>query len=221
MHPVLKNRIVGYRLVIDYCNRHPLILRQFPEFDLVLVCFNGIVAAIAALELQEFQVMTGRCVDPETARKAICSLAAHTSAMTVIYADDAQDDLLKKSVACTYQSLRKCSDKRLLKNCRHIYNISSKCAGVLEKYGMLKETPEILLGSIEMFNTVVPPPKNDRILANSYRKRFRFLTGEAEQILKTRLDVMARFILVADREFYNGYSEIRQLYKKRMVMPAA
>jgi hypothetical protein len=221
MHPLLKNKITGYRLVIDYCNNHPLIMRQFPEFDLAMVCFSGIVAAISALELQEFQVMTGQGIDPETARKTICSLATHIAAMTVIYADDARDDMLKKMVAYTYQSLRKCSDKRLLKNCRNIYGISSKYTGVLEKYGMLKETPDILLGSIELFNTVVPPPKNDQILANSYRKRFQFFIGEAEQVLKTRLDVMAKFIMVADREFYNGYSEIRQLYKKRMVMPAA
>ena len=210
-----------YRLLIDFCHEHPILLRHAPEFDLVLQCFSTLISAVSALEIQEFQVMTGRAVPTEQSRKTICALAAHIASLVEVYADDAQNDTLKETVNHSYHSLRRCSDKRLLKNCRDIHAAAVKYAVVLERYGLLKETFEVLSGAIEMFNAVVPPPKNARVLSIHYQKRFAFFLKEAGVLLRTRLDILAKSFMPKEKDFFTGYSDLRQLNKKTMVMPAA
>lgn len=215
-----QQKLEHFKLVIEYCQAQRVVLRQFHEFDFELLCFTTLVDAASALAIQEVQVITGHGVAPEKARKTLCTLAAHITQLVEIYADDAQDTVLKESLGHTIGSLRRSSDKRLLKVCREIYLIAEKYAGVLGRYGLARETTEVLLGAVEMFNTVVPPPKNAAVLYQQYQKRFAFFIREAAQKLKTRLDVLAKAIMPSDREFYNGYIEIRQLNRKT-VAPAA
>ncbi|MBL7729454.1 MAG: hypothetical protein JNM68_17290 [Dinghuibacter sp.] len=209
-----QQKIKHFRLVIEYCRAQRLVLRHFPEFEFELLCFTTLTDAADALAVQELQVITGHGAAPERARKTLCALAAHISQLVEIYADDAQYGLLKESLGYTQASLRRCSDKRLLKVCRDIHGIAEKYAGVLERYGLARQTTEVLLGAVEMYNAVVPPPKDTALLYRHYQKRFAFFVYEASQKLKNRLDVLAKKLMYVDREFYNGYMEIRQLARK-------
>jgi hypothetical protein len=221
MNTEQRKKLGMYRVVMDHCYTDSSLLHHFPEFDLALQCFSTIVSAIHALDIQAMQVIRGQAIPQEQARKNICALAANIVLLVDVYATDAQNETITETINHSYRSLRRCSDRRLLKNCRNIYSVAIKYAGVLERYGLLKECIEVLSGSIDMYNAIVPPPKKAGILKTSYHKQLEYLIREAGVILRTRLDVLVKRFMVTEGGFYTVYQECRQLNKKRVMQSAA
>jgi hypothetical protein len=216
-----RKKLGMYRAVMDHCYSDRSLLHHFPEFDLALQCFSTVISTITALEIQGRQIIGGQAIPPEQARKAMCALAANIVALIEVYATDAQNETITETINHSYRSLRRCSDKRLLKNCRNVYTVAFKYIVILERYGLLKECIEVLSGSIDMYNAVVPAPKKAGILKEGYRNRQAYLIREAGLILRNRLDALVKCFMVTEREFYTVYHECRQSDKKRMMQAAA
>lgn len=209
-----------HRAVVDFCHESRVLFRPFPEFELALRCYRAVLSTIDALCLQEQQLTRGRNIHVAEERRIICAQAADIASMIEVYAEHAQDDVLKEKVNHKYRSLMRCEDKRLVRYCRDIHAAGVQYNAVMEQYGLTRQVFDVLAGTIEMFNTVVPPPKNAAVLKKDYHDRFEFFMQQLNTILKMKMDVWAKGFLHINPDLYNGYMQRRKQDKQRIVQAA-
>lgn len=217
----IMQRLLLHRAVTGFCMESRLWLRPFPEFELAFRCYRAVLCTIDALCLQEQQLTRGRNIHVAEERKIICAQAAAIASLIEVYADHAQDAALKEKVHHKYSALIRCEDKRLVRYCREIHAAGIRYSAVMEQYGLVRQVFDVLAGTIEMFNAVVPPPRNADALKKEYHQRFEFFVQQLNTILRTKMDVGARSFQAVDPDLYNGYAQRSRPGRKNAVEQAA
>lgn len=210
-----QQRLIIHRAVAVFCFECRRQLRPFPEFELSWRCYRAILSSIDALCLQEEQLARGRNIHAAEERRIICAQAADIASMLEIYAEHAQHKELKEKVSHEFRSLMRCEDKRLVRYCREIHAAGVQYNSVMEQYGLTRQVFDVLAGTIELFNAVVPPPKNAALLKKEYHERFVFFMQQLNIVLK-KMDSWAKGFKPLNPDLYHGYMQRRKQDNGRM-----
>lgn len=208
-----------HRALAVFCFECRRQFRPFPEFELSWRCYRAILSSIDALCLQEQQLARGRNIHAAEERRIICAQAADIASMVEVYAEHAQHKELKEKVSHQFRSLMRCEDKRLVRYCRDIHAAGVQYNAVMEQYGLTRQVFDVLAGTIELFNAVVPPPKNAALLKKEYHERFAFFMQQLNSILK-KMDAGAKGFMPLNPDLYHGYIQRRKPGKGSLVRAA-
>jgi hypothetical protein len=211
MTPHQQTQLRQYRAIVQYVRGHGSLLRREAILFQKVTALSIRLHAIDAIQNQQSLLLEGLSHQQQAMRENMCRMAADIASLVYTMAGGIRRKILQKSVSIQYGRLMRLTDAALLlAQCRSIYETAISHIGDLEVYGLSIVNLKIFQNTIDLFDTVVSPPRLVTSLITHYLNKMEQLLAEARVLLQEDIIPLVSFLKDKEEKFYKGFMHLFQ-----------
>lgn len=159
-----------------------------PKMVSIVNTFRGRLASINSLrEIQE-ENLKGITQDKEARKNIMANLALRIAGAMVAYADETNNNELKKNIGYTLTELIKPRDTTGKSRCQKIYNKAVPLAPILADYGIHDTDISALQGAITAYGLIIEKPRTAKSMSKAAGKEMKGMFKDTDGLLKNKMD---------------------------------
>jgi hypothetical protein len=206
MTPHQQTQLHQYRAIVQYVRGHSALLRREAILFQKVTALSIRLHAIDAIQNQQSLLLEGLTHQQQAMRENLCRLTADIASLVYILARGLQKRAVQKTVTIQYDRLMRLKEPiLLLAQCRRVYESAIGHAADLEAYGLSIVNLKIFQNTIDLFDTVVSPPRLVTSLITHYLNKTDLLLSEARQLLQEDIVPRVEHIKEKEEKFYKGF----------------
>lgn len=211
MNDKQENKLSMFIATEDELTNNNSLWAGVPKMVAAVTNFSGKIVSIQSLREVQEENLKGITQDKEARRETMVDLALKVSGGVMAYADDNNNNALKKSVSYSRSALLKGRDTTSKLRCTKILNKANPIISSLNDYGITPSDLTALQGAISTYSALIGTPRTARATEKAAGEQMEIEIKEATKILKEKIDKMMRQYIISAPEFHKAYSSCREI----------
>jgi len=181
-----------------------------PKMASAVTSFSGKIVSIQSLREVQEENLKGIPQDKQARRITMADLALKVSGGVMAYADDNDNNALKKSVSYTRTQLTAGRDTTAKLRATKILNKATPLISLLGDYGIVSADLTALTGAISAYGLLIGKWRTAKSVAKAAGEMMVIELKEADRILNEKIDKMMRQYTISAPAFLKAYTSCRE-----------